>query len=106
LELGYFPHTQLLATRIGNFISDLAEGKDVSRFRENISPLKQHPQFKKDNSGRSPATTKMNNSSVVLPSENASKISQTSAKKENKNTPKKIEVKKDEKPALKLEQKK
>lgn len=60
----------------------------MEKYRGDFSPLKQHPQFKKEYS-KSPTKTKVSNSGIVVTPENPSKISQTSSKKQEKTSNKK-----------------
>ena len=48
LALGYFPHTALLTNRITQFIEDSEHGKDLLKYKNNLSPLKHHPSTKQN----------------------------------------------------------
>jgi selT/selW/selH-like putative selenoprotein len=82
LALGYFPHTALLTNRIMQFIDDSEHGKDLAKYRHNLSPMKYNPNFKQSSS-QSP---EKNPSNPNLPAHNEEKPKQEEAKRENKSS--------------------
>lgn len=65
LELGYFPHTTLLTSRIVTFIDDDKKGNDLSKYKYSQSPIKHHPTFKKEYSN-SPKKTNVTPNLMLL----------------------------------------
>jgi predicted Rdx family selenoprotein len=65
LELGYFPHTTFLTSRIVTFIDDANKGNDLNKYKYSNSPIKHHPTFTKEYS-QSPKKTSVTPNLMVI----------------------------------------